>query len=159
MAPAAAQATGARRALARLARGLARSRATRPTSRCRTWMTTWAEPGSRSCWVRPRTGTTRLASWCGPWPHVDSAVHAQVQGAGEPGAAGGVKGVLERAPPLVARAPAGALDVVGGVAVVERPGDGLARLDLEDRRVEPVAAQLDDGDAGHRGAVGGVGQQ
>src|SRR4030095_146555 len=91
--------------------------------------------------VEPRWCRHGPASWCGPRPDVDPAVHAQVQGAGVPVAAGRGKGVLERPRRLVARAPARALDVVGDAGVVERPGDGLARLDLDDRRVEPAVAQ------------------
>jgi hypothetical protein len=68
---------------------------------------------------RARVG---LASWCGPRPDVDPAVHVQVQGAGVAIAAGRGEGVLDGPRRLVVGAPAGALDVVGGAAVVERPG-------------------------------------
>src|SRR6266545_2982738 len=35
-----------------------RPMAPRPTSRCRTWISQWAPPGSNSVWVMPRIGTT-----------------------------------------------------------------------------------------------------
>jgi hypothetical protein len=89
-------------------------------------------------------GPTRvgLVSWRGLRPDVDPAVHAQVQRAGVAVAAGRGKGVLEGPRRLVAGAPARALDVVGGAAVVERPGDGLALGDLDDRRVKRLSRSV-----------------